>query len=235
MPCAVCAMSLSGFRPRRSILRPNTTSASSARPNVTTWIGDQLPDRVLDVLHGRGADQDHPGLHLAGAQPVRPAPLRCSVRRSSVSAAVCARAREVKSSTSFGQVGGVLGPAELGRAVRHVVHRVEPAVVLLARQRAVVRDALGLGDLGELQLVVELGRQVVPHVRRQRRADDGEHDQRQRAEAQRQPGAQPQPAVGPPQPGGSLRGLPEHVPEAPHGVDQRRPPSSVRPACGAAG
>ncbi len=38
MPCAVDAMSLSGFRPRRSIRRPKTTSASSASPKATTWI-----------------------------------------------------------------------------------------------------------------------------------------------------------------------------------------------------
>ncbi len=43
MPCAVDAMSLSGFSPRRSVLRPKTTSASSAAPNVTTWIVISCP------------------------------------------------------------------------------------------------------------------------------------------------------------------------------------------------
>lgn len=37
MPRAVCAMSLNGFRPRRSTARPTTTSASSASAKVTTW------------------------------------------------------------------------------------------------------------------------------------------------------------------------------------------------------
>ncbi len=36
MPCAVLAMSLSGFRPRRSIRRPKTTNAASASPKTTT-------------------------------------------------------------------------------------------------------------------------------------------------------------------------------------------------------
>ena len=36
MPWAVDAMSLSGFRPRRSNRRPNTTSASSASPKAIT-------------------------------------------------------------------------------------------------------------------------------------------------------------------------------------------------------
>jgi hypothetical protein len=162
---------------------------------------DQLPDRVLDVFHRCGADEDHPGLDLAGAQPV-------GARAHEVLGAQDLLVRGRLGPGEGGevvdvlrQIGGVLGPAELGRAVPHVVHGVEPAVVLLSRQRAVVRDALGLGELGLRELGVELGRQIVPHVRGQCRADDGEHHQGQGTEAQGQPGAQAHPAVGPPQPG----------------------------------
>lgn len=156
---------------------------------------DQLPDRVLDVVHRRGADQDHPGLDLAGPQPVLALALEVLGAGDLRAFDGQRLGHEGEVVDVLGDVGGVLGLAEFGGSVRDVVHRVVPAVVLLALERSVVRDALGLGYLGDLQLFVELRRQVVAHVHGQGAADDGEHDERQGAEAEGQPGAEAHAAV----------------------------------------
>ncbi len=109
MPCAVCAMSLSGFMPRRSSLRPTTTSASRASPKATTWT--VINRRTVASMSAIGAalTRTTPGSTSQARSRYSPWPFRCSVARTSVCATVCAFATPVNSSTSSGRSEGSSG------------------------------------------------------------------------------------------------------------------------------
>jgi hypothetical protein len=136
---------------------------------------DQLPHGGLHVLHGRRGDEDDPGADLAGAQLVRA--LARDVRGAQQMRVAPVRQR-LCGGGEFGGVGGdVGGLAQDRRMALDVVHGGEPAVVRPPLDGAVRLGVLGLGDLDELHLLAELTFQVVLHVRRQGRAEDGEHDE----------------------------------------------------------
>lgn len=158
----------------------------------------QLLHGVVDVLHGRRGDQDHTGFDGAGAQLVGALAL-------DVGGADEVGGARVGQCLGCGGECGVVrrrvgGRADLGGTGRDLVRGRVPAPVRLSVRVVVLLGLLGLGELDDLHLVVQLAFQVVPHVHRQRRADDGEGHERQHAEAQGQPGAEAHPAVGLPEP-----------------------------------
>jgi len=114
MPCAVCAMSLSGFRPRRSTLRPTTTSASRASPNAITWT--VISRRTVSSISPVGAPLTRitPGVTSQLRSRYSPTPGMSSVRSTSVCAEICALATAVRPVTSSGRSPGSSGLRSTG-------------------------------------------------------------------------------------------------------------------------